>query len=176
MYRHVVLLGLMGAGKTAVGQSLARQLGWRLSDSDEQIQLSTGKTVRQLRAEVGVDGMHSLEAEHLLTALADEDSTVIGAAASVVDDVRCRKALSRADVATVWLRASPVTLAKRFVSSEHRPLFGDDPETFLSEQSASRSPHFAATSQIVIDVDDQSVVAVADSVWSWLKRKWPEAT
>jgi 3-dehydroquinate synthase len=154
----------MGAGKTSVGRMLAMRLGWRFSDSDEEIWLATGKTVRQLREDIGVDAMHALESEHLLAALADDVPSVICAAASAVDDERCREALSKSRVATVWLRASAATLAERFLSSGHRPAYGEDPFRFLSEQSASRAPHFGAVSRVIIDVDDLSVDAITDSV------------
>jgi shikimate kinase len=168
--QHVVLLGLMGAGKTSVGRSLALRLGCRLSDSDEQIRLKTGKTVRQLRNDIGVDAMHALESDHLLAALAEVEPSVVCAAASVVDDERCRDALSNSQATTVWLRATPRTLAERFVSSSHRPLYGDDPASFLLDQSASRSPFFGAVSRVIVDVDDLTVERVTDSIWSTFKR------
>src|SRR5437868_9719650 len=89
---HVVLLGLMGSGKTTIGRALAAHLGWSVSDSDEYIQRATGQTARQLLAAAGVDALHRLEAQHLLDALATAGPAVVCAAASVVDDEACRRA------------------------------------------------------------------------------------
>ena len=166
--RHVVLLGLMGSGKSTVGLALAHQLGWHLNDSDEQIQLSTGRTVRELRDEVGVDEMHRVEAEHLLSALVRPEPSIVCAAASVVDNPRCRKALSTPSVVTIWLRATPDTLARRFPNNDHRPAYGDDPRSFLAEQASVRSSLFAGVSNVVIDVDDRSITDIVDLVWSSL--------
>ena len=69
--RHVVLVGLMGAGKTTVGRRLAARLGWPWHDSDADIEAATGMTVRELRDRDGVDAMHDLEAAQLLQALAE---------------------------------------------------------------------------------------------------------
>jgi shikimate kinase len=160
----------MGAGKTSVGQVLARRLGWHLSDSDEDIRARTGKTVRELRDEIGVAVMHQLEYEHLLMALEVEEPTVICGAASIVEDAACRVALTEPHVVTVLLDAAPATLAKRFLSSPHRPAYGDDPETFLSEQRLLRDPLFRAVSQIVVDVDKLSIDAAAEAVLSRLVR------
>ncbi len=67
--RHVVLVGLMGAGKTTVGRRLAARLGWPWHDSDADIEAATGLTVRDLRERDGVEAMHDLEAAQLLHAL-----------------------------------------------------------------------------------------------------------
>jgi len=152
--RHVVVVGLMGAGKTAVGRRLARGLGRPWRDSDRDIEASTGLTVRQLRDRDGVDAMHALEARHLLDALAEPGPSVISAAASTVEVPACRSAMTAPDVAVVWLRATPRVLARRFRSAElHRPEFGDSPEAFLTDQAARREPLFASLEPIVIDVD-----------------------
>lgn len=154
----------MGAGKTSVGRVLARCLGRRFSDSDQWIFDATGKTVRQLRDEIGVEAMHRLEADHLLAALREEAPAVIAAAASVVDDARCRAALEGSGVIKVWLRASPQTLAARFDSSAHRPAFGADARQFLAEQAAAREPEFRRLSEVVVDVDNATPEEAAAAV------------
>jgi len=152
--RHVVVVGLMGAGKSAVGRRLAARLGWPWHDSDRDIEGKAGLTVRELRDRDGVDAMHALEAQHLLDALAEPEPSVISAAASTVEVPECREALKAPDVAVVWLRATPEVLARRFVSADrHRPEFGDSPGAFLADQTARRNPLFASLDPIVIDVD-----------------------
>jgi shikimate kinase len=151
--RHVVLVGLMGAGKTTVGRRLAARLGWPWHDSDADIEAATGLTVRELRERDGVAAMHDLEAAQLLHALAEPRRGVISAAASVVDAEPCRAALMAADVAVVWLRGSPAVLAARFPAGIHRPAFGAFPEVFLEQQAERREPLLRALDPIVIDVD-----------------------
>jgi len=150
--RHVVLVGLMGVGKTTVGRRLARELGWTWLDSDVDIHASTGRTVRELRDEDGVEAMHAREADQLLAALADPGPNVVSAAASVVDVDGCVLALLRADVAVVWLRADPAILAERFDSEAHRPAYGDRPVDFLADQAARRDPTFEALGGLAVDV------------------------
>jgi shikimate kinase len=157
MPRHVVLVGLMGAGKSAVGRRLARRLDWPWHDSDRDIETATGLTVRALSERDGVDAMHALESQQLLDALEEPVPSVISAAASTVEDPACRAALTAPDVVVIWLRASPRVLARRFVSADqHRPEFGASPEAFLAEQAAKREPLLASLDPIVIDVDDIS--------------------
>ncbi len=152
--RHVVMVGLMGSGKTSVGRRLAAQLGRPYRDSDKDVEAATGRTARELGDRDGVDAMHALEARLLLDALADPEPSVISAAASTVEVPECRAAMGASDIAVVWLRAAPEILAKRFSAKDrHRPEFGSSPEAFLAEQAERRNPLFASLDPIVIDVD-----------------------
>jgi shikimate kinase len=151
--RHVVLVGLMGAGKTTVGRRLAARLDWPWHDSDAEIEAVTGLTVRQLQDRDGVEAMHDLEAAQLLSALAERGPSVVSAAASVVESEDCRQALAGPGIAVVWLRATPAVLATRFPADDHRPAFGASPEAFLAEQAARREPLLQGLDPVVIDVD-----------------------
>ena len=152
--RHVVVVGLMGAGKSTVGRRLAALLGWPWRDSDRDIEATTGLTVRELGDRDGVDGMHALEAQHLRDALAERGPSVISAAASTVDVPECRAAMTEPGVAVVWLRSTPEVLARRFASADrHRPAFGASPRDLLAEQAARRAPLLASLDPIVVDVD-----------------------
>jgi shikimate kinase len=155
--RHIVLTGLMGSGKTTVGRELAGQIGWEWRDSDTDIQAATGRTVRELRDEEGVDAMHAREAAQVIDALTGTERTVISAAASVVEAPDARAVMARPDVAVVWLHASPKVLASRFAAGEHRPSYGDDPEAFLAEQAARREPMAAELGAIVIDASSLTI-------------------
>lgn len=165
--RHIVLTGLMGSGKTTVGRALARRLGWGWRDSDLDIEAATGRTVRELRDEEGVDAMHAREAAQVIDALAAMERSIISAAASVVEAPEARDALTREGVAVIWLHASPKILASRFPEGDHRPSYGDDPEAFLAEQAARREPLVAGPGGFMIDVDQltpEEVVARAIEV------------
>ena len=150
---HIVILGLMGAGKTTVGRLLAERLDWSWRDSDIDIEAATGLTVRELRERDGVVAMHRQESAQLLDALAATGSSVISAAASVVDDPACRTALKSPGAVAIWLRADPALLAERFDSRPHRPAYGDVPEVFLADQAAQREPLLAQIGAHVIDVE-----------------------
>jgi shikimate kinase len=154
--RHIVVTGLMGAGKSTVGHALAERLGWRFSDSDTEISARSGLTVRELHQRDGVSAMHDAEARHLDEALRSPEHSVICAAASVIDRPACRVAMQADGVLTIWLRGSPVTLAERFQSETHRPVFEGSPATFLATQAAARDARYRKTASLIVDVDGRT--------------------
>ena len=169
--RHIVIAGLMGAGKSTVGRALAERLGRPWRDSDAEIEAATGLTVRALRDREGVDAMHAREAAQLLDALASPEPNVVSAAASTVEDAACREAMSGPDVAVAWLRAAPDVLAARFDSADdHRPAYGEATTAFLADQAARREPLAAEAGALFIDVDDlaeaEVVARVVDALGS----------
>jgi shikimate kinase len=164
----VVFVGLMGSGKTTIGARVAQHFGRPLRDSDVEIEAREGRTVRQLRDEIGVDGMHELEAWQLLDALADPAPSVICPAASIAEVDACLRALEDPSVAVVFLTADPAEAAARFIHEEHRPWYGDDPAEFLARQARSRYPRFRALGPIEVATDgrtpDQVVGIVVEAL------------
>jgi shikimate kinase len=155
---HVVLVGLMGAGKTTVGERLADELGVPFVDGDAALTALTGRDAATVAAVDGVPALADLEARVLLDALAAPRPSVIAAAASVVDDPSCRRALRGPNVAVVRLRARPRTLAARHGAGSHRRPLGPDLVAAFAAQSRARASRFAAVRPLVtIDVDAAAV-------------------
>jgi lactate dehydrogenase-like 2-hydroxyacid dehydrogenase/shikimate kinase len=165
----VVVVGLMGAGKTSLGAALAARWTRPFSDSDAQIERSSGHSAAQTAQADGPDILHELEAAHLLTALAARPAAVISAAASVVDRRDCRHALRNAFV--VWLDLPPDALARRFATGAHRPRYGPDPALFLRAQRDRRSAAFASVADLTIRDDTLPLAQLADAVETRIRQR-----
>ncbi len=135
----MVLVGMMGSGKTSVGRRVAERLGRPFLDSDAQVEARTGRTVREIFETEGMGeaAFRVLEAEALAEALARPDPSVIAAAGGVVLDPATRARLRESAMA-VWLRADPAVLATRVTTGEHRPLLSDDPLGVLERMDDER--------------------------------------
>ena len=139
----------MGAGKTTVGELLARRSGRDFVDSDAQLAAVTGRTARDIQTTDGREALHALEREGLANALESPTPAVIAAAASVIEDPDSRRRLHRA-ATVIWLTADVDELATRARAQRHRPL-ASDPAAQLRQQAAARTPLFAEIADIVVD-------------------------
>jgi shikimate kinase len=169
--RHVVLLGLMGSGKTAVGRQLARELAVRFQDNDGRLAEASGLTPRELRLREGEAALHALEAHELLAALHEPQASVISAAASVVESEGCRAAMRDPGVCAVWLRARAATIVTRFHNEPHRPVYSDDLDAFFERQLAVRAPLYLEVADAAVDVDDLSVDDVVHHALSIVRTR-----
>jgi 5-deoxy-5-amino-3-dehydroquinate synthase len=161
---HLVLVGMMGAGKTTVGRRVAARLGRRLVDSDELIEARTGRTVRQIWEADGEAAFRALETEALLEALAGREPLVIAAAGGVLLREENRDALKRSGATVVWLRADPAVLAERATRSQHRPLLDGDPVAAMNRLLPEREPMYRAAAELVVDTDRLDLHAVTGRV------------
>lgn len=159
MARAIVLLGLMGSGKTTVGSLLARRLDRPFVDGDARLEAMTGRTAAQLAEERGADVLHRLEVEVLARSLADHPEPVIAAAAAVVLDPRVPSLLAGAW--SVWLRADAVELAGRLSGGDdHRPRGGGDLLGMLREMARSRDPLYARIADASVDARHATPAAI----------------
>jgi shikimate kinase len=162
--RHLVLIGLMGVGKTTVGAVLAERLGRRLVDSDLRIEALTGRTVKQILAENGVGELRRHEAEALFDALSDAEPRVIAAAGGVVLDPHNRARLVASGADIVWLTADPEILAPRTAARDHRPWLDDDPVGTLTAMEHERRELYREVANRVVEVGRLTPDEVADRI------------
>ena len=161
---HLVLVGMMGVGKSTVGRIVASELGRPLFDSDDMIEERTGRTVREIWSSDGEPVFRALETDTLLDALAATEPSVIAAAGGVVLSEANRDALAASDAHVVWLHADIDVLIDRVRNGAHRPLLDDDPDGVLRRLYAERAPLYQEVADAIVLVDQRSPNDVAKAV------------
>lgn len=159
----VLLLGLMGAGKTTVGHALARLTGWTYHDNDALLQQAVGMTAPELLEQGGEPVLRRAESDALTWVLAADPPLVAGVAAGVVLDPGDKARLAAARH-VVWLRAPVPVLAQRVGSGEGRSWLEGDPESVLRELAEVREPLFAEVADQVVDVSGSTPEEIADAI------------
>jgi shikimate kinase len=168
--KRVLLVGMMGAGKSTVAGLLAVRLGWPLIDTDTLIERKAGTSVAEIFARDGEDVFRAAEAGAIADLEGGQEPLVVSVGGGAVVSEANRKAL-RAAGTVVWLRARPATLAARVGSGKSRPLLsrgGLEPRAALAQLAAEREGCYRAAADMVVDVDDASAVQVADLVMTAL--------
>jgi shikimate kinase len=158
----IVLIGMMGSGKTAVGRALAARTGWRYVDNDELVRAATGRAPEDIDATDGEAALHHAEAAALRRALTAPPPLIAAAAAWVVDDPPSLRLL-RSVPAVVYLRARPETLHARIGSGQGRRDEATD-AGWLRARLAGRAAAYEALATVVIDTDDLPADAVAERI------------
>lgn len=140
--KPIVLVGLMGAGKTTVGRRLAQRLALPFVDADAEIEAAAGMTIADIFARFGEPHFRDGE-RRVIARLIDGSPKVIatGGGAFVQDETR---ALILDQALAIWLDAEPRILADRVRRRDTRPLLRDrDPLEVLTELAAVRNPFYA---------------------------------
>ncbi len=187
--RPVVLVGMPGAGKSTVGQALARRLGWDFVDLDAAVEAAAGVGIPELWRREGEEGFRRRETAALAEVMARSRGgagtgapaavstpssgvagVVVATGGGVVVVEENRRHLAGAVV--VWLRARLETLAARVGSGDGRPLLagggggggggGGDVAVDLAALARTREPLYESAADVVLDVDDCTVDHVVD--------------
>jgi shikimate kinase len=160
---RVVLVGMMGSGKTTVGQALAARTGWPYVDNDELLDRLVGATPKQILAEHGEAQLRVSESAALMLGLDTPPPAIIGAAAGTILDPENRSALRERGV-VVWLRAGPETLAARSIGAAHRAWLDEGGDTWIRETVAERYPLYASVADMTLDVEGHAPADLAREI------------
>jgi len=156
---NVFLVGLMGAGKTAVGRALARYLGKEFFDTDHEIERATGVRVAVIFDIEGEAGFRAREAK-VLAELTQRANIVLATGGGAVLSEHNRHLLVERGL-VVYLRASVSDLAKRTRNDRNRPLLRvAEPLAVLRRLYEQRDPLYRDVADLVVETGNQSVNAL----------------
>ncbi|MCA8907151.1 MAG: shikimate kinase [Rhodospirillaceae bacterium] len=160
--RSVVLVGLMGAGKTAVGRRLAKRLSLPFADADQEIEQAAGCSVKDIFSVWGEPAFRDCE-RRVIRRLLSQAPLVLSTGGGAFIDPQTRALVLERGIA-VWLRANLEVLLSRTARRNTRPLLNEgNPRRILSELMAKRHPIYAHA-HIVVDTTECSVDHTTDRV------------
>ncbi|HEV3484481.1 MAG TPA: shikimate kinase [Vicinamibacterales bacterium] len=170
---RIVLVGMMGSGKSTIGSLLAQMTGWPLYDNDALLDELYGMTAMQILQSRGEEELREAEDEALELGLRRRGPSIVDAAAGTIMSEGARSLLQRVPV--VWLRARPETLYARAASAggKHRPWLAGG-EEWMRATAGERAPLYASVADLVVDTDDTSPKQVAGAIINRLGVLCPE--
>ncbi|HTC09099.1 MAG TPA: 3-dehydroquinate synthase [Acetobacteraceae bacterium] len=164
--RSIVLVGLMGAGKTSIGRRLAARLGLPFRDADAEIEAAAGCTIPELFSRYGEQAFRDGERRVIRRLLAGDPLVLaFGGGAFVDPDTR---AVVREEAVSVWLRCTLPMLLRRVAGRSHRPmLHGGDPAEIMQRLMNQRYPLYAEA-DVIIDCTDEPAETTTTQVMDGL--------
>jgi shikimate kinase len=158
--RTVVLVGLMGAGKSKIGRRLAVRLGLPFFDSDQEIEAAAGESIEEIFANRGEHTFRDGE-RRVIGRLLGQPVHVLATGGGAFMDPATRAAIRRRGV-SLWLRADLDVLVQRVSRRADRPLLNaGDPREILAELIERRHPIYGEA-DLVVDSGDGSAEATVN--------------
>jgi shikimate kinase len=166
----IVVIGLMGSGKTTVGFAVAQELGRPFVDSDSLLCLHQHRTAREIADADGIDVLHAAEHDAARVAMSASTKIVFAAAASVMDLERSDAERLLADAWVVWLDAPAEVLEQRISDDEadggHRPRFDRDTLRERCELDERRRVTAERIAHLRVDVSTAGIEDIVEHVVS----------
>ena len=168
--RPIVLVGMMGAGKTTVGRRLAARLGRRFADSDEEVEKAAGMSIEDIFATHGEADFRAGEVRVIARLLKDHD-LVLGTGGGAFMNAETR-GLIKTDAVSVWIKADFELLFQRVQRRSNRPLLKTaNPRETLKDLMDRRYPTYAEADVTIVSKDvpqDQVATDVIEALLVYL--------
>ena len=173
--RPIVIVGLMGAGKTKIGGLVAAALGLSFIDADHEIERSAGCTIAEIFARDGEPAFRAMEAKVITRLLGGELRVIAPGGGALMNPQTA--ALIKEKAVSIWLKADLDILVERTARSSKRPLLNSgDPKTILADLMRQRDPVYRQA-DIVVDSDrapaDETARKVIAALQDFLEQGEP---
>ena len=167
MQQNIFLVGLMGSGKTTVGRLLAKKLGMRFVDSDQEIEARTGATVSWIFEIEGEESFRRREVE-TINELTSQSGVVLATGGGAVIHPENRKNL-KARGTVIYLRATVHNILQRTMHDKTRPLLQtENRRQKIEELARQREKYYSEVADIIIDTGRPNVHAMIHTIMNQL--------
>ncbi len=166
--RSIVLVGMMGAGKSSIGRRLAQRLSLPFADADHAIESAAGMSIPEIFAQHGEEEFRKGE-RRVIARLLGDGQTVIATGGGAFQSAETRERVA-ANAVSVWLKADTDILLRRVRKRSNRPmLHTDDPEATLKRLLDDRAPNYA-TATITVQSRDVPHDVIVDELLETLDQ------
>lgn len=167
--RTIVLIGMMGVGKTSIGRRLAKKLGMKFTDSDQEVENAAKCSISDIFEIYGEQVFHDTE-RRVIKRLLDDAIHVLATGGSAFSDEETKKLIKDYGI-SIWLSADLETLLPRIERRDHRPQFNEESDTrsTLSQLIDKYSPLYAEA-DIRIDCNNSTPEQTTDQIILELNR------
>ena len=173
--RPIVLVGLMGAGKTSIGRRLAEKMGLSFVDADHEIEAAAGKTIADIFAEHGEAYFRDGERK-VIARLMENGEQILATGGGAYMNPETRERIKEGGIC-VWLKADLDLLMKRVMKRNDRPLLRTaDPEGVMRRLIEDRYPVYAEADVTVECRDVQHAQMVNDVLRALARKAQSEST
>lgn len=167
--RTIVLVGLMGAGKSSVGRRLAHALGLPFRDADEEVERAAGRSIAEIFDQLGEAAFRDGE-RRVIARLLEEPPHVLATGGGAFMHPQTRELIASKAV-SVWLQADVEVLARRVARKNDRPLLqGRDPHEVLAALARDRHPIYALADLAVESAESPHHITVQAIIDALIER------
>lgn len=161
--RSIVFVGLMGAGKTAIGRKVAAELGLPFVDSDQEIETASRMTIPELFERYGEPEFRALE-QRVIARVLEAGSQVLSTGGGAFMNDHTREIIAGHGV-SVWLKADIDVLMERVSKKQNRPLLKTaDPRATMQGLMDERYPVYATADVTVVTREERKEVIAAEVI------------
>jgi shikimate kinase len=164
---NIIFIGMMGTGKTTIGKALSQQIGWKWTDTDEEIVKRTGKTIPDLFLQNGEQAFRDLETSVLSDLLLSRNRIITTGGGIVLKQLN--RQMMRQGGWVVGLKAPVEVLIERVKNDQNRPLLQGNLEERMNTLYNERAPLYDFA-DLMIDTSESSIEAIVHTITEFLKR------
>lgn len=160
----IVLIGMMKSGKSSIGRQLAKKLGYKFIDTDEEIEKEERLSIKEIFEKKGEKYFRHIESKILCTFIKNS-RIVISTGGGIINEQSNREQIKESAIG-IWLFAEPRELSKRADETENRPKLKDgDKEITLQKLLNKRFMHYAITSDFLIVTDNHNTEQITEAIY-----------
>jgi shikimate kinase len=171
--KNIVLIGLMGSGKTTVGEALAQKLGYEFLDTDKVIEQELNMTINEIFKTKGENYFRSLEVDIVKT-FENLSNMVISTGGGIVKNHKNLKRLKKNGV-VFYLKATAETLFNRVKEQKNRPLLNNEAPLYALQKLLKEREGEYKKANITIETDKKSVDEIVLEIFKNYNDKFNQA-